>query len=83
MTDPYNDWRESLDCNIYFDSRDWSINRQDAWIYGIVVGWDREAIDELKQLHHWTDDAVACLAELRKQYIKEQEAMRPTTQKDK
>jgi hypothetical protein len=82
MTDPCHDWRKSLLYAIAFSSRDWSINRNDAWIYGIVAGWDRESIDELKQLHHWTDDAVARLTELREQYTKEQEAMRPLTQEN-
>jgi len=81
MIDPqysYN-WRESLRSAIVLSSRDWSTSHRDAWIYGIVAGWDREAIGELKQLHHWTDDTVARLIGLREQYIKEQEAMRPTT----
>ena len=77
MTDSCPDWRESIRCAMAFSSRDWSVNHRDAWIYGIVVGYDRSSMNESKRLHRWTDDTVARLMELRKQYVKEQEAMRP------
>ena len=32
------------------DPRDWSLDRRDAWLYGVLCGWDCE--------DH--DDAVAC-----------------------
>ena len=35
------------------DSRDWSQDKRDAWIYGIVFGWD-EAFDEVANRHKWS-----------------------------
>lgn len=56
--------KESLSRTMAFSSRDWSINREDAWMYGIVCGWDSESLAELKQRHGWTDDQVARLDRL-------------------
>jgi len=60
------------------DARDWSLNRGDAWIYGIVVGWDCEeahnheleyceggALRSVAARHHWTAAQVSQLKELR------------------
>ncbi len=34
---------QSLQTTIAFDSRDWSIDKRLAWIYGVLMGWDDEA----------------------------------------
>ena len=26
-----------------FDPRDWSVNRTDAWLWALLVGWDENA----------------------------------------
>jgi hypothetical protein len=49
---------ESIYDTIVFDSKDFSLNKRDAWLYGIVVGWDK-AYEELKLKHKWTDEEVA------------------------
>lgn len=41
---------------IVFDSRDWVENKRDAWIYGIVVGWDDDSLNELAQKFRWDKD---------------------------
>jgi len=46
-----------------FDSRDYSINRRDAWLYGIIMGWDR-SMDEIAARHGWNEQAVARLRRL-------------------
>jgi hypothetical protein len=43
----------SLRTTMVFDVRDWSRNSRDAWLYGIIVGWDREALVEVAALHDW------------------------------
>lgn len=35
-------------------SRDQSLDRRDAWLYGIVVGWDAASLAELAPKHGWT-----------------------------
>ena len=37
---------KSLNDTMAFDSRDWSKDKNDAWIYGIIIGWAREDDDE-------------------------------------
>lgn len=60
---------ESLRSAIVFSSRDWSSCKRDAWIYGIVVGWDDEAFEELSIKHHWDKDTGERLKRLRQAYI--------------
>ena len=60
--DKATDAMESLRSVIATDPRDWSIDRRDAWIWGLVIGWDQGSLDELKKIHGWTDDLAARLA---------------------
>jgi hypothetical protein len=45
------------------DSRDWSADRHDAFIYGVCVGW--EPVDDVAGRHDWDDGFVARLDRLR------------------
>lgn len=40
---------------------------EDAWLYGIIVGWD-EALDSVAQNHGWNEETVARLLDLRNQF---------------
>lgn len=40
---------------------------EDAWLYGIIVGWD-EALDSVAQNHGWSEETVARLLDLRDQF---------------
>jgi hypothetical protein len=51
MTDPL----ESLVNLLAFSSKDWSIDKSDAWMYGIVAGWDNESLNELQVKFDWHD----------------------------
>jgi len=51
--------------------RDWGMNREDAWLYGIVLGWDfdeepdeESAMPQLAAQHGWDDETVARLRSL-------------------
>lgn len=44
---------ENISCAIAFSPKDWSVESRDAWIYGIVLGWDDESLDELSKKHGW------------------------------
>jgi hypothetical protein len=46
-----------------FDSRDWSLNSKDAWMYGIICGWG-DAIEDVAKKHSWTNDQVDQLKDL-------------------
>lgn len=60
--------KESIHNTIVFDSKDYSISRRDAWIYGIVVGWDDASLVELQQKHKWTDLDVERLNKLHAEF---------------
>lgn len=45
----------SLERTIAFDPRDWSVNKRDAWIYGVVVGWG-DAMAEIAAKHDWSQE---------------------------
>lgn len=67
MQDKYNPL-ESIATAIAFSPRDWSSHHRDAWIYGIVCGWDKEALEKLKNKHDWRDETIARLKFLHDKY---------------
>lgn len=61
---------ESIHGVIVFSSKDWSLSADDAWIYGVVVGWDEPSLVELQKKHRWQDGEVFRLKELHEKYKK-------------
>lgn len=61
---------ESLDSTLAFASKDWSLNKSDAWIYGIVAGWSDEALTELRNQFGWDSETTARLKYLHNQFNK-------------
>lgn len=59
---------ESLKATISLHSRDWSLNHRDAWLYGIICGWDEFSLRELKKLHGWDDETISRLIKLNKDF---------------
>lgn len=65
---------DQLHNTMVFDSRDWALNRRDAWLYGIVVGWDLDddvdpahdegAMDDTAARHGWDPDTITRLRRL-------------------
>lgn len=50
-------------------SKDWSLHPGDAWIWGIVNGWNREALAEVSARHRWTAEDLDRLERLRAKWI--------------
>lgn len=70
-----NNALESIERTIAFSPRDWSICKRDAWIYGIVFGWDDLTAEcALAIRHGWNAETVARLHSL---HIEWAEANRP------
>lgn len=44
--------------------RDWAAESRDAWLWGLLVGWD-ESMTDVQQKHKWSDADVAGLRSLR------------------
>jgi len=65
---PYNDGQENplgaLGDALAFAADDWADTRAKAWVWGIVLGWDDEAMAELAADFHWDDATVARLRRL-------------------
>ena len=59
----------SIRNTIVFDTRDWSLNATDAWLYGIVVGWG-VALSEVADLHNWDTKTVERLTRLNHDWMK-------------
>jgi hypothetical protein len=62
------DFKESLNSCLVHHVRDWAANKRDAWIWGIIVGWDDESMPDFKRDFGWDDEAIARLGRLRKQF---------------
>lgn len=46
-------------------ARDWSMNAADAWLWGVIVGWDDASLVALRGRHHWTSADVEQLKAMR------------------
>lgn len=69
---PITDAGQSLKNAIACHSRDWSTHPRDAWIFGIVCGWDGDSdsdcFSSLQKEHGWIDEAVVRLKRLHVQF---------------
>lgn len=67
---------DSLHDMCVFSSKDWSSEKEGAWLYGIVVGWDAEddpdeesSMPEIQAAFGWSDEAIARLRRLHEQWL--------------
>lgn len=51
-------------------SFDMAERKFDAWMYGVVVGWDDESYDELKKKHNWSDSQIEYQKQMHQNFIK-------------
>ena len=65
-TEPENPLQSVRD-TICLDSKDYSLNHRDAWLYGITAGWG-DCLDSIAQQHNWSADTVARLKRLNAAY---------------
>lgn len=49
---------ESIRDTFVKSSKDWGATKQDAWLYGIIVGWDWKSYKELSKMWNWSKDDV-------------------------
>jgi len=52
-----------------FPSRDWSVNKQDAWMYGIVVGWSEVDAGVIERRHRWDDATMLRMKKLHEEFV--------------
>ena len=62
--------KESLHNTLAFNARDWSEDKADAWLWGIIIGWDKNSMEEIQQKHGWTEASVKRLRTLHKEFLR-------------
>lgn len=72
--DPFHSIETATACA----TRDQSLDKRDAWNWGIVLGWDDEALAEVATRHRWTPAAVDRLKTLRANYVQARDLWRQT-----
>jgi len=50
-------------------SKEMSVNKLDAALYAVIVGWNDEAYKELQITHNWSDSEVTYLNQMHQNYI--------------
>lgn len=65
-TNPLQKMRETL----AFTSRDCSEDKMISFLYGIIIGWNDESYDELKEKHNWSNEDIRLQKEWHKNYNK-------------
>lgn len=62
-------YKNSLRAAMSSASKDWSLDKADAWLYGIICGWDAATLSELRARFHWTDETCTRLNNLHKKFM--------------
>jgi hypothetical protein len=62
------DVMDALSTVIALDSKDYATTSRDAWVYGIVVGWDGLSMAALANKFGWSPETVANLRSYRKAF---------------
>jgi hypothetical protein len=47
------------------DSRDWAAARGDAYLWGVLVGWSDDALEEIAVKHRWNEHRVKYVRDMR------------------
>lgn len=58
---------KSIHDAISLSSKDYSLDKTDAWVYAITVGWG-DCLPSIAKKHKWDKDTINRLKELREQY---------------
>lgn len=59
---------KALDLTLAFSVDDWAATRAMAWVWGIVCGWDDDAMAELAQTFRWDEATTARLNRLHERF---------------
>lgn len=63
--------KESVKSCVAFHVRDWAADKRDAWLFGVVCGWDDEAMAEVSARHGWSAAEVGRLRRLHENWVQE------------
>lgn len=62
-------WAESIESCLIHHVRDWGEEKRDAWLYGVIMGYDDECMAENRERFGWSDETCARLTRLHEQYV--------------
>lgn len=57
-------------------TRDQALDKRDAWNWGIILGWDEEAMADVAKRHNWDTNTVNRLKRLRANYVQARDLWR-------
>lgn len=60
----------SLRDTIVFDAKDYAQTPKDAWVWGIVCGWDPPSMAALQVKFRWSDATVSRLRDMRAAWVR-------------
>lgn len=61
---------QALVMSICRSPKDFAEHKFDAYIYGVIVGWDNDAYETLKGQHGWADSQIEYQKKLHQNFIK-------------
>lgn len=76
------DPRQSLQDTLAFSVDDWGATRAMAWVWGIINGWDDDAMKELAEQHGWNEATIARLNRLHAAFLSDSVSDRESNQRD-
>jgi hypothetical protein len=47
------------------DTRDWTADRHDAYLWSVLIGWDDDTLQEVAVKHRWDEHRIAYVREMR------------------
>lgn len=68
MTKPILNPIKSLQTTLTCSSKDWTTTKYDAWVYGILVGWDWVTLEKLARKFGWGKEESSRLRYLRDKF---------------
>jgi len=66
--DGEEDPKESLSSTLAFSVDDWAATRAMAWVWGIIEGWDDEAMAEVAAGYRWDEATTQRLNRLHERF---------------
>ena len=64
LPNPFDALRRAM----YFSQKDWGKNRDDAWLWGIIIGWDDHSLEKLSRKFCWDEEIVDFLKNANKEF---------------
>lgn len=68
MSEKMPDVLGALEMALCLNGRDWGRDRCDVFLYGVIVGWSDESLEELAQKHDLSPESVKAIKAYRSEF---------------